>query len=44
MALELSGVTFFENPEDCVYVKSLMDGFGEDKPPSSQWNEHGSEI
>jgi hypothetical protein len=40
-ALEMSGATFFENPEDCVYVKPLLDRFGEDKPPPP---EHGSEI
>jgi hypothetical protein len=33
MALEMSGATFFENPEDCVYLKPLLDGFGEDKAP-----------
>jgi hypothetical protein len=33
MALEMAGATFFESPEDCVYVKPLLDGFGEDKPP-----------
>jgi hypothetical protein len=33
MAPEMAGATFFESPEDCVYVKPLLDGFGVDKPP-----------
>jgi hypothetical protein len=28
-ALEMAGARFYENPEDCVYVKPLLDGFGE---------------
>ncbi|KAL3427470.1 hypothetical protein PVAG01_00979 [Phlyctema vagabunda] len=32
-ALEMSGATFYENPEDCTYVKPLLTGYGEDKLP-----------
>lgn len=27
-ALEMSGATFYENPEECKYVKPLLEGFG----------------
>ena len=30
-ALEMSGPTFFKDPADCVYIKPLLEGFGEDK-------------
>jgi hypothetical protein len=27
-ALEMSGATFYENPEECQDVKALLEGFG----------------
>ena len=27
-ALEMSGATFYKNPEECEYVKALLEGFG----------------
>ena len=44
MALELSGATFFENPEECDYVKPLLNGFGEDKLPPIELDEHGAGL
>ena len=43
-ALKLSGAMFFEHPKDCVYVKPLLDGFGEDKPLPVELDEHGAEL
>lgn len=28
-AMEMVGATYYENPEDCEYVKPLLDEFGE---------------
>lgn len=44
MALEMCGATFFKNPEDCVYVQPLLDGFGEDRGPPRELEGHESEI
>jgi hypothetical protein len=33
-ALEMDGATYYENPEDCEYVTSLLDSFGESQSRS----------
>ena len=38
-ALELSGGTFFEDPEECEFVAPFLRGFGEDKPKSRYPND-----
>ena len=32
-ALEMASARVFDSPEDRIYVKPLLDGFGEDKAP-----------
>lgn len=37
-AMEMSGATYYANPEDCEYVKALLDGFGEhEREPDSNY-------